>query len=350
MSNVSAYHTLSSTLHADKMMQDKFKARIEDSNKARQKLVDEQAAALKAAVDKATEAASGTNSEEIIKKHAEELQALEARLKTQYEAELKAAVSAVEAKVKEESTASAAVPPDTESAVKEAVAKREKEIMATVDERIAKAQEAGRMEIQAKMKVKDGLLVRVQTKIKQLEAQIDAWKKAGLVPEDDTPVAASNPPTTSNATPATAAPSAPVSATSTTPTTTQAPTAPVTRGGARGGLAGRGTSLPRRPSVPAAGPSNVGLGRGRGGMSIRGTANPAAAVNAAAAANAGLSITGAAAKRAREENEAASGNSLAKRLKPAEGGAAQNAGGNAGAPAGGPKPPVQLQRNRTGHP
>lgn len=294
MSNVSAYHTLSSTLHADKMMQDKFKARIEDSNKARQKLVDEQAAALKAAVDKATEAVSGTNSEEIIKKHAEELQALEARLKTQYEAELEAAVSAVKAKVEEESTASAAVSPDTESAVKEAVAKREKEVMDTVDERIAKAQEAGWMEIQAKMKVKDGLLVRVQTKIKQLEAQIDAWKKAGLVPEDETPVAASNPPTTSNVTPATAALSAPVSATSTTLTTTQAPTAPVTRGGARGGAAGRGTSLPRRPSVPAPGLSNVGLGRGRGGMSIRGTANPAAAVNAAAAANAGLSITGAA--------------------------------------------------------
>lgn len=341
---------LFATLDTEGVTQDKFKARIEDINKARQKLVDEQGATLKAAVDKATEAASGTSSQETIKKHAEELQALEARLKAQFETELKAAVAAAEAKVKEESVAPAAVPADTESAVKEAVAKREKEIMATVDERITKAQEAGRMEIQAKMKVKDGLLVRVQTKIKQLEAQVDAWKKAGLVPEDDAPVAASGSSTAVNATttPAITAP-APAPAASTAPAPIQAHTtaAPAPRGGVRGGLGARGTALPRRPSVPAAGPSNIGVGRGRGGMSIRGTANPTAAVNAAAAANTGLSISGAAAKRAREENDAAAGNSLAKRLKPAEGGAAPNAGGNAGA---GPKPPVQLQRNRTGHP
>ena len=104
--------------------------------------------------------------------------------------------------------------------------------------------------------------------------------------------------------------------------------------------AGRGAprptgGLPRKPSVAqvtaAQAAPNADRGRGQGigvgrgaGMNIRGTA-------AHAPGAPGVSIIGAAGKRAREEPNAADG-SLAKRLKPAEGATA-------------PKP-VTIQRNR----
>ena len=187
-----------------------------------------------------------------------------------------------------------------------------------------------------KLRVNDTQLVRAQNKVKELELQIEEWRKAGVLPDSSAPIVPVPVPSASAASPTTTAPSSVPS-----PTTTAPP--------ARGGAPAPPT---RKPSVPGA-PANQqprgrrrGAVRGRGGIDIRGAAAPSAGRGAgsAAAANAapgGVAIMCAAVKRTREEGEVATeDSSLAKRLKPAV--AAAAAEGSASSTG---RKPITLQRN-----
>ncbi|TFY79631.1 hypothetical protein EWM64_g4383 [Hericium alpestre] len=94
-----------------KMSNDKFQARLHEQQQARQRLVEEHDAAVKAAVEKASSEIQSTSADftaatDLVKQHAEELRDLEERLKAQHQEELQAAT----AKAKEEA-APAAHPP-----------------------------------------------------------------------------------------------------------------------------------------------------------------------------------------------------------------------------------------------
>ena len=265
-------------------------------------------------------ASSSSSSDELIKKHTEELQALEQRLRAKHQGELKAAVDAAVAKAKEQSSTTPAT------------GEKAGAVNAKHQEEIVKAMESGRLEGQLKMKMKDSQLVRAQSRVKALEAQIEQWKKSGLIPETTTtsPTA----PTTqasASAPPSASAPVAPAPAANTA--------ASAGRGAPRASAA---AALPRKPSLASAAPLAAGApGRGRSqgagrGLNIRGSA-AAASSEAGPSNQGGVSIMGAAGKRAREETGAPASDSLAKRLKPTDG-SAPGTGGK----------PVTLQRNRVG--
>ncbi|KAI0062384.1 hypothetical protein BV25DRAFT_684100 [Artomyces pyxidatus] len=343
------------------MANDKFTAKIADLQKFRHRAAEEQEAAIKTAVEKATGELQNSAtqptvpapSEELLKKHAEELRALEARLKAEHEAALQAAVAAAAAAAASPSTSTH----DQNAAIDAAVAAKEAELQAMHQEAIAKAMESGRLEGAFKLKVKDGQMVKTQRRLKELEAQIEEWKKAGVVPATWTlaDAAALTASPNTSAPPSTAAPPTTTASLATAaPLATTAPpaqhkTEPTARGGAPG--------LPRRPTLNAPVASGSapaptaaterGRGRGRGvarGMSIRGAAAPGVGRGG------NVSIMGAAAKRAREENDGGAEGALVKRLKPADG--AEGEGASVSAPAPTPAPrggkPVQLQRNRVG--
>jgi nucleoprotein TPR len=261
--------------------------------------------------------------EEAATHSAEELQQLEERLKKQHEEELKKAVEAATAaaSVKVES------PVDRKAIEEAAAAAKEAELKVKHEEELAAAVERGRMEASAKTKIKDGQLVRAQTKVKELEALLQEARKAGFVP----PQPAAGPSTAPASSPATVKPT--TVATPTAPAAKPGPSKPTAPAGAPTAprpapAAARppgAAALPARPGQPqAAQAAGRGRGvpvRGRGGISIRGAA-PASAVASPTASPsttepAGISIAGAAAKRTREEGDAGDGeNTLAKRLKP----------------------------------
>ncbi|KAI0310135.1 hypothetical protein OF83DRAFT_912321 [Amylostereum chailletii] len=308
-----------------------FKARLTQEMTARQKLVTEHKAALDAAAQKATNTLESgqvpADTETLVKQHADELRALEERLVAKHQEELKAAATNAAS-----TPADAPADADQTAAIERAVAEKISQLEKQREEELSRATENGRLEGQMKMKVKDAQLVKVQRKVKDLEAQIHEWRTAGIIPAEEAPAttATANAPASSSS----AAP-APVATTSAPPTPTSGSAPPhVGRGAPRGGAPGN--ALPRKPSIAGNGPAVVppqpGRGRGRGvaigrgaGMSIRGTA---AGAGTGAVAG-GVSIIGAAGKRAREDSGS---DSLAKRLKPAEGAA--------------PGKPVTIQRNR----
>ena len=339
----------------------------------------EQEAGIKAAVEKATSEFRGappTASEEVIKQHAEELRALEERLVAKHQEELNKAIEAAVAKVKESQPAPALGTPATpedqkiaiDAAVTTALVGKEAELKAKHDAAIEKAVESGRLEGTMKLRLKDTQLVRSQNRVKELEKQIDEWKKAGII-TSEVATESTSAPAASSSTPA--APAA--SALAPSPTTAAPPrTAPA-------GAAAAG--IPRKPSVAvtaagaAAGQPARGRGRGvaRGNIGIRGAAAPgagrgaggpqgSAGAGSTAGGTAGVAIMGAASKRSREEGEVSTEDSLSKRMKPAAAAAATTSttpatsttgttaapDGSAGAAAGsnpGGKP-VTLQRNR----
>ncbi|KAI0338862.1 hypothetical protein BDW22DRAFT_1362157 [Trametopsis cervina] len=247
-------------------------------------------------------------------KAAEELRMLEERLTKQHQEELKKALESVAATAA--ATTNGVV---DQKAIDDALAAKEAELKVKHEEELAAAVERGRMESAAKGKLKDGQLVRVQAKLKDLEAQLEEARKAGFAPAAGPSTAGpkagpSTTPATGPAKPGPSRPAVPPSAAAARPT----PTAP-----AAAKPAGAAT-LPARPGQAAA---TAGRGRGvpvrgRGGINIRGAAPGGAAASpttptAPADASGGISIAGAAAKRTREEGEGADGdNSLAKRLKP----------------------------------
>ncbi|KAI9059234.1 hypothetical protein FKP32DRAFT_1606262 [Trametes sanguinea] len=115
-------------------LQDLSKARIADSERA----AEEQRAAVAAAVEKLRselqESSSAAASEEIIRKHAEELRALEERLVKKHEEELKAAVE--EAK---KVAGAAAIPADTQAAIDAALAAYKQQLQEDHNKEIADA-------------------------------------------------------------------------------------------------------------------------------------------------------------------------------------------------------------------
>lgn len=294
--------------------------------------------AIASAVEKAkseisTNSVVAPNAEEIIKKHAQEIECL----RVEHEAALKAAVNAAKVEVAK------SLPDDT---TKAAIAAHDKEVQAKHAEEISAAVERGRMEQAAKGKLKDAQLVRAQNKFKELEAQVLEWRKAGLIPDaaPATVPTATAPAAASAAPPVT--PTAPVASTSKTvppkaPAASAPATAPVAPPSAGTGPARRALGGSVSLGPPEAGRGR-GAPRGRGrGISIRGA-------HAGAPPTVGVQIMGAANKRGRED-EIQSDDSLAKRLKPA--GEATIAGGTGAAGAGvtptapgGSKPPVTIRR------
>lgn len=307
--------------------------------------------------------AAAPNTEIMTKKHVQEIQALRA----EHEAALKAAVETVAAGVKSETT--------NDHATKAAIAARNKEIQARHAEEISAAVERGRMEQVAKSKLKDAQLVRSQNKLKELEAQVMEWRKAGLIPDATAAAPVVAVPTTSAA--PTITPTTPVASTSKIPLTSATPAASAST---TAPAPAASTSAPAAtPAVPPSSSAPVGpvrralggavplsttegVGRGRGaprgrgrGISIRGAApshggtGPAPTAATAAAASTtttvGVQIMGAANKRGREDETTQPDDSLAKRLKPAgEGTAAGGAAASSTATAGGSKPPVAIRR------
>ncbi len=321
-------------------VKEKFQARLTENEKRKQaegdrvatliaKHKQDQEAAVTAATDKLrTELrAPDANAEALVAKHAEELKALEARLVAKHEKELQEEIE----KLRQEGSKSAE---DLQEALKSAT-------------------ERGRMEANTKIKLKDGMLQKAQQNVKNLEAQLRAWRDAGILPSDAPlltaqQIAAVQAPPSSASSASKAAASTPVASTS-----TAAPPAPGTSGPRPSNPS---AALPRKPSLQAGTASSVGADstagatsstpsesvsmRGaRGGArglrgAIRGAtrgaapgrggapaaAAAAAAMNASAStssAPAGVSIMGAAGKRAREDSDTP--DSLAKRIKPADG-------------------------------
>ncbi|KAJ6584124.1 hypothetical protein DFH09DRAFT_1434376 [Mycena vulgaris] len=289
-----------------KTSNEKLANRARELMRAQQKATETQAAAVAAAVaqakSEAQDPSAGTVSEDIVKKHADELQALQESLTSKHAAELKAAVDAARAE-----NPSSSPPADIDALIAAAIEKHDKDQEKGRQDEITAAVERGRAEAATRAKLKDQQLVKTQKKVKDLEAQILAWQKEGVLPTPPTPIPATS-------TPAVAAPAS----TSTPDSTPVVKSAPVARGGAPTG--------PARGAAPAAARGTAAVRgaptRGRA-LSIRGGATrvppvgptPAAAPPAAGPA-AGVSIMGAA-KRPREEGTPAE-DSLAKRLKPAE--------------------------------
>lgn len=320
--------------------------------------------AIASAVEKAKSENNTTpaapNAAELAKKHALEIEALRA----EHVAALTNAVETAVAAAKAESTNTGS-DDATKAIIDAAIAAHDQKVQAKHAEEISAAVERGRMEQGAKSKLKDAQLVRSQAKLKELEAQVLEWRKAGLVPEATAAAPSGTvPPATSAAAPTTpttpiastskiAAPAAPAPAASTSaPTATPAALPPPPSAGAGPGP-GPG---PIRRALGGAVPLGTtdGAGRGRGaprgrgrGLSIRGAApsygsggtGPSPTTTAAASSTGvGVQIMGAANKRGRED-ETQSDDSLAKRLKPAaEGGVA------APGTVSGNKPPVAIRR------
>lgn len=309
------------------LCQGKLRQELQAAQTARAADAERATAERQAAVDKIkeelqTSTQSTEPTEDIVKRHAAELRALEERLSKQHQDELKRAV---------ESAREAAPKADGESnqqAIDAAVAARVAELKAQQEEELTAAVERGRMESATKSKLKDAQLVRTQGRLKELEAQLEEAKKAGFTPSQ--PAAAGS---TSSAKPKPS--EAPATAAQKPGPSKLAPAAssgPVHPAGS--------AALPAKPGAPGGGAIRTrGAPRGRGGapagISIRGAAPAAAnASTQPATTNAQTGNAAAAAKRTREEGEGTEDGSLAKRLKP----------------EGASKPPVRLQRDRVAPP
>src|SRR6266852_2017414 len=163
MSYVTTYSSCKSILYITDagFQQEKLSTRIRDQQVARQKAIEEQEAAIKAAVEKATSefrSAPPTTSEEVTKQHAEELRALEERLVAKHQEELNKATEAAIAKVKELQPAPAPAPgtaaEDQKAAINTALAAKEAELKAKHDTAVEKAVESGRLEGTMKLRLK----------------------------------------------------------------------------------------------------------------------------------------------------------------------------------------------------
>lgn len=279
--------------------------------------------------------------EALVKKHAEELSALQKKLVEQHEKDLKTAVDAAVEVAKKEAPAAAASF-DKQAVIDAAIAEYDAKVKAQHEAEIESAVERGRREQMTKGKLKDAQLAKAQKRVKDLEAQILEWKNTGVLPQDATVTSTPTAPVPAVPVPvATAAsataPASTQSAPAPAPQTTQAPTSTAT---ATTPTTQPANALPRKPSMNTANPAAATAARGsvplrgRGGVPLaRGAAarvppvRPSPAQQAAAAAAssqaptapAGMSIMGAANKRPREEGTTAADDSLAKRLKPSDG-------------------------------
>ncbi|KAL0058021.1 Protein mlp1 [Marasmius tenuissimus] len=315
----------------------------------KEKILKDQEEAIKAAVEKAkTEVqslpqaeGSSPDVEALVKKHNEELTALEKRLTDKFKQDLEAAVA-----VARKEGSSSESTSDVQAAIDAAIAEHNK----TREKDIEAAMERGRMEMNSKLKVKEGQFNRSQLRLRAFEAQVETWKKDGTIPPDTViqiPAANATPAKPTGA--AAAPPTSP--ATSSAPTTKpangqvpQAKPAPRTAptGSAAlprkpGNTSGAAATTPAAPVASTSGTAQPataesiapGAGRGRGVALGRGAAPGVAArtigarggapikrgaAPATAPPSGGVSIHGAA-KRPAPDSPA--DDSLAKRLKPA---------------------------------
>jgi len=256
-----------------------------------------------AAIDTAVAAAKSedlpstvSTNEEVEKKRAEELKALEERLRAEHKRELEAAV----AKAVPGGTVEKPAEADTEAAIAAAKAEWEK----AHEEEIEKAIERGRVEQQTKGRLKDAQLMRTQAKVKELEAKVLELQGSGTASTSNTTTTAPAQKPTPTQPPAQRP--APTQAPGQKPIPANRPQQTTTQ-----------NKLPNRPTLPTRGGGpgrvlNAALG-GRGGA-------PTTATPPSQNTGGGVSIMGAA-KRPREDTEGetpVTDNSLAKRLKPAE--------------------------------
>ena len=290
------------------VFQSGYRKQIQELEAEKKNLTTKQQAAIDtavAAVKTENPPAVVPTNEEAEKKHAEELKALEERLRAEHKKELEAAT----AKGISGGTAEKSTGADVEATIAAAKAEWEK----IHEEEIKKAIERGRVEQQTKGRLKDAQLTKTQAKVKELEAKIMELQGSS---------AAS---TSGTTTVAPAQKPAPTQTTTQRPAPTQVPQkpAPTQPPGQKPTPAANKpqqttgqNKLPNRPTpaTRGGGPGrvlNAALG-GRGG----GPTTAPAPQNAGG----GVSIMGAA-KRPREDGEGetpATDNSLAKRLKPAE--------------------------------
>jgi len=278
-----------------------------------------------AAVDTAVAAVKSENppatvstNEEAEKKHAEELKALEDRLRAEHKKELEATTAkGVSAEGAERSTET-----DVEAAIVAAKAEWEK----SHEEEIEKAIERGRVEQQTKGRLKDAQLMRTQAKVKELEAKVLELQGSGAASSSNTTtVAPTQKPAPAQTLAQKPAPAQLAQKSAPAQTLAQRPTPAQTLGqkppiptANRLQQATAQNKLPNRPTPPTrgGGPGRV-LNAALGG---RGGAPTTAAPTPQNTGGGGVSIMGAA-KRPREDVEGetpATDNSLVKRLKPAE--------------------------------
>lgn len=277
-----------------------------------------------AAVDTAVAAVKSENppttaptNEEVEKKHAVELKALEERLRVEHKKELEATT----AKGVSGESVEKGAETDVEAAIVAAKAEWEK----AHEEEIEKAIERGRVEQQTKGRLKDAQLMRTQAKVKELEAKVLELQGSGAASTSNTTTVA---PPTQKPTPAQTLAQKPAPAqlaqkSAPPQTLAQRPTPAQTLGqkppipaANRLQQTVAQNKLPNRPTPPTRGGGpgrvlNAALG-GRGGAPTTAAPVPQNTV--------GVSIMGAA-KRPREDVEGetpATDNSLVKRLKPAE--------------------------------
>ncbi|KAL4081208.1 hypothetical protein J3A83DRAFT_167042 [Scleroderma citrinum] len=271
---------------------DKFQVKIQDLQRARDRANTELTAAVEKA-NAATSAGSTARSTEVLtKQHAKELEDLKVQLTaqhakelenlktqlTKHETTLKEAVDAAIVVARDEALRTSSSDP-TRAAIDAAIAAHEQKSKSKHDEEIDKAVERGRMEQAAKIKVK--------------AATLGSSVTLATAPSTGAPHQRKQP---------------------------MSGAVPLSTGLRRG----RGTGVPR-------GAAGLNI-RGRGGA-------PSPTAITAPTQSENLSIFGAASKRGREEDPTSDGDSLAKRIKPAE-----DATGNGDAPTAGAKPPVQLRR------
>jgi len=264
---------------------------------------------------------SAEEKEALVKKHTEELGALQAKLVEQHEKDLKAAVNAAVEAVQREAL-DAAHNFEKQPTIDAAIAAYDASVRAQHEAEIESAVERGRREQITKGKLKDAQLAKAQKRVKDLEAQILEWKNTGALPQDTTIAAApaAAPPTTPNTTTTPASlPTATSSQIQPTASTSAASTSEPGQAPRRPSMqAGVSPTRVSRGNAPA-----VGRGGGRGAAAartppVRATTGRAS-LSHAAGSPAGMSIMGAAAKRPREEGNDPTDDSLAKRLKPSEG-------------------------------
>lgn len=259
---------------------------------------------FKKAAAAAPMSSSGTS--EDAAKHAEELKSLQTKLGAEHAEQLKAQEARLSAEHAEKLKDARSVPTagadsDQSATVAAALAEQQKTFDAKLLEEVNAAVERGRLESQAKVRLKDQQILRTQNKLKETEKLLEAARNGTVLP---TMGAATSP----NPPPATAALGAPT--TTTSPVASISTTAPPSK-------------APGATTAAATPATGAGRGRGGPGAALRGAVRGAAGRgrgtgSTPTTAPGGMSIHGAAAKRPREEGDTG-GDSLVKRMKPAEG-------------------------------
>lgn len=276
-----------------------------------------------AAIDTAVAVAKNENppstvstNEEVEKKHADELKALEERLRAEHKKELEATTTNT---VQGEAVEKGAV---TDVGIAIAAAKAEWE--KAHEEEIEKAIERGRVEQQTKGRLKDAQLMRTQAKVKELEAKVLELQGSPVASTSNTtttaPMQKSAPtqPPAQKPTPAQilAQKPTPAQALAQKPAPSQTPGQKPTPAANKPQQTAAQNRIPNRPTPTRGGGAGRALNAVLGG---RGGA-PTTAAPAPQNTGGGVSIMGAA-KRPREDVEGetpATDNSLVKRLKPTE--------------------------------